>query len=65
MNSTDYQEMIDKLSEKGYELANKIIANETITDDSVPFVEIDNGYPEKLGAISGFIDTLIKAKNSI
>lgn len=65
MKPTQYQTMIDDLCEKGYELASKIIEEETVTDESIPIVEVNNEYPEKLGAISGFIEVLIKAKSSI
>lgn len=65
MELAKYENMIDDLCEKGYELANKIIEEESLIDDSISIIEFDNEYPEKLGAISGFIETLIKAKNSI
>lgn len=65
MERIKYQNMIDELCIKGFEIANEIIADEISEDDLIPIVEVKNENPEKLEAISRFIEALIKVKDAI
>ncbi|MDT2493408.1 hypothetical protein [Enterococcus avium] len=59
------KEMTDELIIKGYDLALKMLeeGTEEVSDDQI-IIDCNDRYPEKLAAISGFIEAIVKSENS-
>ncbi|MFS0973323.1 hypothetical protein [Enterococcus avium] len=59
------KEMTDELIIKGYDLALKMLeeGTEEVSDDQI-IIDCNDRYPEKLAAISEFIEAIVKSENS-
>lgn len=62
MKKPEYKQIIDDLINRGHDLALKIINEQTTEDSSegLVIIETNGRYPEKLAAISGFIEVLME-----
>lgn len=59
-----HKDMLNSLIDKGYELACEM-AEDKGDDSSEYLIVLDDRNPEKLAAISGFIEAMVKAGKSI
>lgn len=62
MKKQEYKQIIDELINGGHDLALRIINEQTTKDSSEggATIETNGRYPEKLAAISGFIEVLME-----
>ncbi|EOH86739.1 hypothetical protein [Enterococcus pallens] len=62
-NKINYNAVIDDLVFLGYELAQTMLKDDSLSEhtEGVALIKIDERNPEKLAAISGFIEAIVKA----